>query len=244
MFQTQQLPLTFEQFHRLPRNSAYKYEFVGGHAWLSPRPRWFHALLDLHSFAPPLTDELPAGVSCRPLCEDDWGLLAPVFAAAFHSVQPFGGLDGANREVAARHCLGQSRSGGDGPLIHRACFVAVNGPKQRLGGAVVVTLVPSGDLSDVDHPWHWEASPPPQAVELRLGQPHLTWVFVSPFEAGQGVATALLARAVGGLLELDYLDLASTFLLGNDASTLWHWRNGFRLLGHPCSGRELRKRWK
>ena len=23
--------------------------------------------------------------------------------------------------------------------------------------------------------------------------------------------------------------LASTFLLGNDSSTLWHWRNGFRL---------------
>jgi hypothetical protein len=31
--------------------------------------------------------------------------------------------------------------------------------------------------------------------------------------------------------------LASTFLLGNESSMLWHWRNGFQLLQYPGSRR-------
>ncbi len=71
----------------------------------------------------------------------------------------------------------------------------------------------------------------------RLGRPHLTWIFVHPFAAGQGAGTALLRAATRGLLALGYAELASTFLLGNESSTLWHWRNGFRLAGSPWSRR-------
>src|SRR5438128_4136888 len=42
-----QLPLTIEQFRQLPRNAAYKYEYLNETARLSPRPRHYHALLDL-----------------------------------------------------------------------------------------------------------------------------------------------------------------------------------------------------
>ena len=63
--------------------------------------------------------------------------------------------------------------------------------------------------------------------------PHLTWIFVSPVDARQGVGTALLDVAVRALLRLEYTELASTFLLGNESSMLWHWRAGFKLLERP-----------
>ena len=95
-------------------------------------------------------------------------------------------------------------------------------------GAILVTLLPEGIL-DNWRCYRWKDPPPSDAVERRLGCPHLTWVFVSPWEERRGVGTALLAASVRVLRELGYSQLASTFLLGNDSSTLWHWRNGFRL---------------
>src|SRR5437588_294883 len=44
-----QLPLTWEQFLQLPRNPAYKYEYLEGKAFLSPRPSHYWA-------EPPPTD--------------------------------------------------------------------------------------------------------------------------------------------------------------------------------------------
>src|SRR5262245_18524120 len=46
-----QLPLTIEQYHQLPRNPSYKYEYIQGKACLTPRARHYHALLDVASFA-------------------------------------------------------------------------------------------------------------------------------------------------------------------------------------------------
>jgi L-amino acid N-acyltransferase YncA len=54
------------------------------------------------------------------------------------------------------------------------------------------------------------------------------------------VGSALLGAATDALLALGYRELASTFLLGNDPSALWHWRNGFRLAGRPDSWRRMR----
>jgi len=47
---------------------------------------------------------------------------------------------------------------------------------------------------------------------------------------GQGLGSTLLASAATALRGLGYRDLASTFLVGNERSALWHWRNGFRLI--------------
>src|SRR5207253_5277293 len=52
-FRAMRLPLTKDEFHRLPRNPAYKYELIGGEVWLTPRPRWHHAVLDLQGFTSP-----------------------------------------------------------------------------------------------------------------------------------------------------------------------------------------------
>jgi GNAT superfamily N-acetyltransferase len=96
------------------------------------------------------------------------------------------------------------------------------------------------DLTGLD-PLHWVEPPPPDWLGRGLGRPHLTWIFVGPWHAEHGIGSALLAAATQRLLAHRYRELASTFLLGNDASLLWHWRNGFRLLPNPISPRQIRR---
>jgi GNAT superfamily N-acetyltransferase len=231
-----ELPITFEQFLQLPRNAAYKYEYFEERAWLNPRPRYYHALLDLE----PLVDRPLEGTSrktaLRPVRPADWEELVPLFAAAFDRQQPFCGLDEEQSITAARKSLEHTRTGGDGPWIEQASFVATQGEAATAAGGILVTLLPDTDPAGWGS-YHWKEPPPPDALARHLGRPHLTWIFVSPFDAGQGVGTLLLSAAVRELLALGYRQLASTFLIGNDSSMLWHWRNGFRLQAYPGSWR-------
>jgi GNAT superfamily N-acetyltransferase len=231
-----ELPLTLEQFHQLPRNPAYKYEYFGGAAWLNPRPRYYHALLDLETYVagPPPPTTLPVAV--RPIQPADWEDLVPVFSAAFRAQQPFGSLETDVRLQATRKSLEHTRSGGDGPWIEAASFVATAPEEVTSVGAILLTLLPDTDPTQWDS-FHWKEPPPPDCIERRLGRPHLTWIFVSPSHAGHGTGTVLLRTVAAKLLDLGYKQLASTFMLGNDSSMLWHWRAGFRLLAHPGSAR-------
>ncbi len=238
-FQTIRLSLSPEEFVRLPRHPAYKYEWITGEVWLSPRPRWYHALLDLDTFNPPPEVDLSAKLLLRPLQPEDWQHLPSLFSSAFRLVQPFASLDDEARLSAARESLEQTRTGGDGPLIEPACHVVLNAERDRPCGVVLPTLIPIVDLSDLHANPRWKEPPPPDA----LGRPHLTWIFVSPLLAGRGLGSVLLGETLRSLLALGFHDLATTFLAGNDASMLWHWRNGFRLLSHPDSWREMKRRW-
>lgn len=232
-----QLGLSWDEFHQLPRNSAYKYEYIDGQTYLSPRPKHYHALLALS----PL--EAEAGfepVTLRRVEEADRSGLEAIFAGAFRAIQPFGSLNDETRKEAARQALARTWTGGDGPWIERASFVAVH--DQQLAGAILITLLPAGDPRDHES-YRWDEPPPADCIESRLGRPHLTWIFVHPWLTGKGVGTALLAAAVNELLQLGFTQLLSTFMLGNDSSMLWHWRTGFQLLAHPGSYRHMRQRW-
>ena len=226
-----QLVLTAEQFRELPRNGAYRYDYLDGTVYVAPRPKHYHAMLDLA----PIAAEAVEDLGLRPLRPDDWDALEPLFAEAFRQAQPFGGLDDATRREAARSCLTRTRSGGDGPWIEAASFVATEDDGAALG-AILVTLLPERDPCEWGS-YQWFEPPPPDCIERRLGRPHLTWIFVHPGWAGAGLGTFLLAGAVRELLALGYRELLSTFMIGNDASALWHWRNGFRLLSYPGSRR-------
>lgn len=227
---TLRLPLAAEEFRRLPRNSAYRYEYLQGQALLTPSPRHYHALLDLHPFP---SQEEP---QLRRVVATDFPLLGTLFAAVFRQIQPYGSLDDPRRREAAHQALERTRSGGDGPWIEAASFVM--GEADQPVGAIFVTLLPAGDPCDWDT-YRWKEPPPPDAIERCLGRPHLTWIFVAPMYAGRGTGTALLGAAANALLRLGYRELLSTFMIGNDSSMLWHWRNGFRLLSYPGSVRRL-----
>ncbi len=225
---TIRLTLSRDEFRRLPRHPAYKYEYIGGQACISPRPRHFHALLTLRRMP------VSTHVECRPCPPEAVDGLVPLFAAAFRHTEPFAGLDESTRQEAARQALERTRTGGDGPWVHAASFVAV--AEGSPVGAVLITLLPEADPTEWTS-YYWSVPPPPDCVERRLGRPHLTWIFVSPLTTGRGVGTALLAAAVNRLTDMGYRELLTTFLIGNDASALWHWRNGFQLLAHPGSFR-------
>ncbi len=242
------LPLTWEQFHQLPRHPAYKYEYLDGTAYLSPRSRHYHAELDLTAAnLQPETDLDSEELHIRQVQPEDWPNLVQLFANTFHHTQPYGSLDDENRLKAAHHALERTRTGGDGPLIEPASFVALQPasgddelPRATPVAALFVTLLPPGDPCDWDS-YYWTEVPPPDCIERRLGRPHLTWIFVSPWLAGRGLGTMLLAAAVRELLALGYSRLVTTFMIGNDSSMLWHWRNGFRLLSYPGSYRRMRR---
>ena len=180
-------------------------------------------------------------VAICPLQAGEIMSLANLFAATFHSIQPYGCLDDKTRLRAAKEALARVQAGGDGPFIERASFVARG--KEELVGAILITLLPDGDPCDYES-YEWKDSPPPDCIERCVGRPHLTWVFVSPQHAGHGTGTALLAAAVAQLLAMGFTHLLSTFMAGNESSMLWHWRNGFQLLAHPGSYRLMKSRWR
>jgi len=230
-FKIIRLGVTWEEFHQLPAHPAYKYEYYDKEAVLTPRPKSFHAIVDL-SFAVdrPIPQRTSEKITVRRLAELDWDELASTFAGAFSRIPPFAALTKDERKKAAADCLARTRAGGDGPLIEQASFVADH---ERFGSAcaaILVTLTPDRDLATDWRAHEWPEPPPRDAIERRLGRPHLTWIFVDPWLARHGVGSQLLAASARELTGLGYRELASTFLLGNDDTLLWHWRNGFRLL--------------
>lgn len=238
------LAISYDEWRQLPRNAAYKYEYLSGQAWLTPRPKFYHGLLELPPLAERRPLERPSGdVTLQLLTDADWEELVPVFAAAFDRQQPFSSLGRDERQTAARKSLEYTRSGGDGPLIPEASFIARDREQGTHVGAILVTLLPDVEPTEWGA-FHWKEPPPPDCLERRAGRPHLTWIFVAPLSSGEGIGTALLDAAVCALLKLGYTKLASTFLSGNDSSMLWHWRNGFRLLAYPGSKRKMREEIK
>jgi hypothetical protein len=224
-----ELNISIDEFHRLPRNAAYKYEYFGGRAVLSPRPKTFSCVRDVS----PVSAGPLAPVEVRPLPRTAAAGLADLFHRAMLRTQPFESLDHDAARKASDACFDKTLRGDDGPVVEAACFQAFSDrathlPDEPVGG-ILITLVPK-EILTVPYAGMWKSPPPEDAVERRLGVPHLTWVFVEPWEGRRGIASVLLAKAVDVLREMGFTELASTFLLDNGPSTLWHWKHGFRLL--------------
>ena len=230
---TIELPLTVEDFHKLPRHPAYKYEYLNRRVFLVPRAKFYHAMLDLtdkHA-----NEGQPSNFKIRVIEDSDIPDLELVFAAAFAAYLPFSALESSRRTQAAQDALIKVRTGGEGPWIRQTSFLAVDQENKPVG-AIFITLLPDTDPSGWDS-FRWREPPPPDAIERGLGRPHITWIFVSPMNAGFGTGTALLAASALELRDMGFKSLASTFMLGNESSMLWHWRNGFQLQAYPGSRR-------
>ncbi len=230
------LPIRSEQFYQLPRHPAYKYEFLKGVAYITPRPRYYHAVLDLNGTIEPEHAAFSASVEFEAIPDDETEMVE-LFADGFSGVVPFVGLSEKLLISAAKDCLRWTRDGGDGTWLRSASYAARS--KGQWIGAVYVTLLPTEvDLSRGDV-WRRDDYPP-VAEESGNGTPHLTWVFVSQRARSLGVGTALLQRSVTKLRHLGYERLFSTVQTGNEMSMLWHWRNGFRLCPTQDVLRKLR----
>jgi hypothetical protein len=230
----------WKEFHQLPKNPAYKWEYFESAAHLTARPKSYHCVLELRPSRPPRSVMVHhhEKFSIRRLRENDWDALPRYFAAAFSRIVPFCGMEGDEALAAARACVKKTHSGGEGPVIKQACYVATARDGEACA-AILITLTRRIDLTSLES-LHWK-EPPRAAIRRRLGRPHLTWIFVPPLMTRFGLGTALLAHASNALLRLGYSELASTFLLGNESSTLWHWMNGFRLVSYSGSYRAFER---
>ena len=208
-----ELDLSLEEWERLPRNASYDYLYVYGKAVLIPRQWTARALLELD---PEREKPQSVPIRVRPLTAEDWSGLGSVFRSAFDQQLPFAGLPREAGEELVGDCLDRTRDGREGELLPSACLVAES--QDEVVAAVLVTLLPGSRLHLPDR-----------------GQvPHLSWIFVSSSRKRYGIGAALLSEVVSRLLAAGYGQLASTFLVGNTESELWHWRMGFQLL--PSKG--------
>ncbi len=153
---TLKLQLSPEEYDRLPRHPAYKYELIEGTTYISPWPRHCHARLRLARF------RVPAGAAAqanlRPATPADVEELTPILVRAFAHAQPFGSLGKENVQSAAQKSLRDVFGGSEGPLALPASAVAMN--EERIVGAILITLLPGGDASEWDsYEWHEPALP-------------------------------------------------------------------------------------
>lgn len=241
------LNVSWETFHQLPRHPDYRYEYIQGRMRISARPLPVHCTLELESFASSLPRENSRRYwSVRTLHPGDGPHLGVPFAAALGMSAPLRHLDRKDQLRAAEDLLEATRSGADGPFVAEASFVLTEqsadgspsganvNPPERIVGGILVTLFPSGDFGNFD-PDHWNDPVPDEPFRQRWGEPHLTWIFVSPSRCRRGAGTLLLSESVRQLHAAGYRSLTSTLLPGNVASLLWHWRTGFTLHSHPAS---------
>lgn len=238
-FQPLHLTVSAEDFQRFPSHSAFRSEYVAGQLQLAPRPRNYHCVLPIRETSPrsEVTVRNERIVRAHQLSPTDGPALIELFVSAFSRTVPLSQLSAKERRLCATECLARTLEGGDGPLVRDACFVALD-DEQQLCGAILITLVPRADLTRFDDP-QWSEPPPTNALTQNGGRPHLTWVLVRRDLARWGIGSALLSCSLAALHQHGYEELASTFLLGNDASMLWHWKMRFRLLPYPGSARRM-----
>ncbi|MCA9090345.1 MAG: hypothetical protein KDA90_17120 [Planctomycetaceae bacterium] len=221
-----QFPLTAADAQRLPRNPAYRYRVCPDHLELDPQPRCGHALLTTDSSVG--VRDSAGGWTARPLAASDWPSLTDLFLDAFTSTLPLSVLSAEDCQRIAEESLSRTRAGDDGLLIDSASFVIRQPGHQGIIAAILITLMPAGNLRNFTDPI-WQESSPKDALTQHWGRPHLTWVMTSPSYARRGLARHLLQLALLELKQLGYSELASTFLLDNVPSLLWHWSCGFHL---------------
>jgi len=236
-FQSLNFEFPWERFVTLPRHPAYRYQYRDGQASISGNPRYLQCLLPLTDAALSIPEPAGKAVSCfysefelRRLHESDWKDFPPLFAAAFQRPPPLLQLTDTQRLTASQALLDRTHTGGDGPVVSSASFVFGDRETGELLAAVLITLIPVGDLQDFTH-HNWSNVAPPDALTAGWGQPHLTWLFVSPQKQRRRLGSLLLRESASALKRMGYPQLVSTFLLGDHASMLWHWRAGFQLVG-------------
>jgi hypothetical protein len=225
----------WETWERLPRVSGFKNEYWEGEAHLTPRPKTCDVYLEITKWQmPQVSEPRPWGkakVELRRLGDEDWQDLPELFFASTAMELPLCLWNGHAAKRGARAIMEWTRLGRDGDLLRDSCFVAISqdkhekcGPTQ-LCGAAIVTLNP---VQRMTSPPQEAAIAHPERKNERV-LPHLTWIFVNHWMHRRGIGTRLLSSVVESLRPRKLKFLASTCLLHNTASLLWHWRNGFVL---------------
>lgn len=227
--------LPWETWERLPRIPGFKNEYWEGEAHLTPRPRTCDIYLELAKWQmPEISGSRPwgkANVQMRRLHDEDWKNIPDLFFGSTAGDLPLCLWNRHAAQRGARAIMEWTRLGRDGDLLRDSCFVAVAQEKNEsantgeICGAAIVTLSPTKRLTSPPDKW---AIPHPERKKEQV-LPHLTWIFVDQWMNRRGIGTKLLEAVIESLSARGFRCLASTCLLENTPSLLWHWRNRFQL---------------
>lgn len=194
---SQQIPMSYEEWLRLPYQPGWKYEYVEGCAHITPS----HQIAVAQVAVTPRAATAPC--TLRPVCTSDEAGLLPVYKQAFADNQAFCDYTEARFHQAARNDLGESFHGHRGPLLaaSRVAMDASSGTPQCIGAALLSRDSGYGPVLDL--------------------------IFVLPAWHRRGVATALASAAINVLVQDGAHTLTSCYQLANVGSQHWHQGFGF-----------------
>ncbi len=226
-----QIRMTWEEFQKLPRHPAYRYEYRNGELRQSGRPILRNCRIKTEfQAASKVDDRIEAlRLSFADLKNFNGQALTTLFKQAFARSAPYFSLSPAELDQAVQDHFLSVLQAHPWPIAWSASRLLLKESSNEPVAASVVTLVPDANWTDFTDP-KWQQQAPPDALEKCWGHPHLTWIFVSPQYQRHGIGSILLSEARNEVRNLGYRNLFSTFLVGDYESMLWHWKQGFELI--------------
>lgn len=195
---SQHIPMTWEEFERVPRKLGWKYEYWDGQAHITPGYRIVTTAVEIKP--------RPAKSPCRIRGVDkgDEAQLISAYFAAFRDSIEYCDWEPEKIAAAAKKDIQAFFAGKRGnPLpASRAALASQEASETSLVGAALI-------------------------VEKGNGQPLLDILFVIPEWQRKGLGIALVSAAINELYRTGMKRLESRYLLGNDASQAWHHKFGF-----------------
>ncbi|MBV7335229.1 GNAT family N-acetyltransferase [Chloroflexi bacterium TSY] len=194
---SQHLPISYEEFQRMPKRLGWKYEYYGDCAHITPG----HAIVVTAVEITPCVVNTPCTI--RPVVEADLPQLRPAYFAAFEETTDY--CDWAPKRIkeAAEQNLSSFFAGKRGEPLSASQIATAeqNDGREEVIGTILIVEKEDGPLVDL--------------------------LFVVPDWHRKGVATALASTALNVLHTSGNEKLRSRFLLGNAESRQWHHRFGF-----------------
>ena len=137
------VPMTFDEFKRLPRRVGWKHEYIGGNAYFQPR----HSIAIVRTETVPRPVSIPDGFTIRPATPDDAARLIPAFFDAFRHSVDYWGYNRLKIRDSARDSIQTCFAGRRGDF-HPASYLAVAPTGRSVAGAALI--VRGGEAPNLD----------------------------------------------------------------------------------------------
>ena len=202
------IPMTMDEFDRLPRKLGWKYEYWGKCAHISPAHHVVTTTIELT----PRTIDSP--YTLRPVETGDEPRLVSLYIDAFKDTIEFCDWEPSKIAASAEEDIRGFYTGNRGKPLP-ASRAAVEG----YAGASVIGAVLIVERNGDEHDF-------PTGGGGTL--PFMDILFIAPHRQRRGVAAALVSTAMDELYRSGHKRLKSHYHLGNEGSRDWHRGFGFK----------------
>ncbi|MBA2345613.1 MAG: GNAT family N-acetyltransferase [Rubrobacter sp.] len=193
------VPMTREEWERMPWRFGWKHEYWDGHAHLTPRQDHVHVRVGLRS-VPQVTTTVPARLSVRPVSPADARGLVDAFIEAFEDGVEFCDWPAEKIHEHARRNIADYFAGRRGTPLLTVSRLALDEERRVVGAALLIG---------------------------RDAGATLDLLMVHPGFLRRGIARSLVGAAVEELRARGATILRSAHCVSNEGSAWWHRAFGF-----------------